>query len=302
VFTERFGYKVGVTVVSFLFLVLGCQEGNEISPLPVVETIETRIITPFTATSGGYVTDDGGTPVATRGVCWDIESMPTARLNTKTADGSGKGSFASDLTGLIPGRIYHVRAYAINDQGTSYGSEVVFTTKKSDTVIYEKDGRKVRYGDPSPIALDVTGDGKVDFTIFVELTAGSQGDRLYAGINPLGPNLVKSGPAIEDNFLSMGFLISEKPGSAVSAEVEAGQRWTSDYGAFMIRNTPANSDVFYEGNWANGDQIVGIRNYSEEASHFGWLRLEFDKATESVTLIDYAYEATSGQPIVAGHI
>jgi len=97
-------------------------------------------------------------------------------------------------------------------------------------------------------------------------------------------------------------LISEKPGHPISADVEAGQRWTSDYGALVIRNTPADGDVFYEGNRANGDQIVGIRNCLEVSSHFGWLRLEFDKVTEIVTLIEFAFEAKSDLPIIAGHI
>ena len=56
---------------------------------------------------------------------------------------------------------------------------------------------------------------KVDFTIFLELTAGSKGDRLYAGINPIGYNQIKAGVAIPENFLSMGFLVPE-PAGAIS--------------------------------------------------------------------------------------
>ena len=41
---------------------------------------------------------------------------------------SGAGAFTSTITGLLPGTLYHVRAYATNDVGTAYGGDVTFTT------------------------------------------------------------------------------------------------------------------------------------------------------------------------------
>ena len=48
--------------------------------------------------------------------------------NSKTIDGSGEGVFVSAITPLIGGTTYHVRAYATNINGTSYGDDVIFTT------------------------------------------------------------------------------------------------------------------------------------------------------------------------------
>ena len=41
---------------------------------------------------------------------------------------SATGPFTSSITGLTPGTLYHVRAYATNTAGTSYGGDVSFTT------------------------------------------------------------------------------------------------------------------------------------------------------------------------------
>jgi len=57
--------------------------------------------------------------------------MPTV-LNNKTVNGTGDGSFISALTDMSPNTTYHVRAYATNIKGTSYGDEVSFLTKSSD--------------------------------------------------------------------------------------------------------------------------------------------------------------------------
>lgn len=170
----------------------------------------------------------------------------------------------------------------------------------TNSIIYKLDGRTVKLGDPLPIAIDLSEDGQVDFTIFVELTANSQGDRLYAGMNPIGANLIKSGPPIDENFLSMGLLVAEFPGSTIDFNVESNQQWTPEFGALAIRNTFTNGNISYEGNWSDSEQIVGIQNKINQAAYFGWLRIKFDKMTEIVTLIDYAYDSIASQPIIAG--
>lgn len=284
--------------VTFIFN--GCGDAKEHVSLPVVRTLEVTNITAMSATSGGIVTDDGGAIVTNRGICWDIQPQPTTALSTKTSDGQDTGMFVSELSNLIPNQQYFVRAYAKNNAGTSYGSEISFFTQYHNTIVYKTDGRIVRLGDPFPIALDLSEDGLVDFTIFVELTASSRGDRLYAGMNAIGANQIKSGPPIDDNFLSMGFLVAETPGSIINDSLLNNQRWTSDFGALVIRNTLSHGEIFYEGSWADSSQIVGIQNNISGSIFFGWLRIEFSKITEAVTLIDYAYDSIASRPIMAG--
>lgn len=86
-------------------------------------------ITSTTATCGGNVTNDGGDSVTERGVCWSVASNPTYLQNVGiTHDGTGTGSFTSNITGLSPNTTYYVRAYAINSEGVSYGNVYSFTT------------------------------------------------------------------------------------------------------------------------------------------------------------------------------
>jgi len=95
--------------------------------LPVITTTAISSITSTTASSGGTITSDGGTPVTARGVCWNTSQNPTT-ANNKTDNGTGSGSFISNITGLNPGTLYYVRAYATNSAGTAYGTERSFTT------------------------------------------------------------------------------------------------------------------------------------------------------------------------------
>jgi uncharacterized protein (TIGR02145 family) len=98
------------------------------SALPELTTTITSTITKTSAVSGGNITNQGGTPVTARGVCWSLATGPTADLTTKTVNGSGTGVFTSNLTGLANGTVYYVRAYATNSAGTAYGNEISFMT------------------------------------------------------------------------------------------------------------------------------------------------------------------------------
>ena len=96
-----------------------------ISGLPVVATAEVSQISSGTAVCGGTVQSDGGFSVTARGVCFSSTPNPTLS-GPHTSDGTGMGSFVSQLTGLTPGQTYYVRAYATNSAGTVYGNEKVF--------------------------------------------------------------------------------------------------------------------------------------------------------------------------------
>ncbi len=85
------------------------------------------------ATAGGNVISQGGTSVKERGVCFSITQDPNTSSD-KVQIGSGTGTFSYDLKQLAKGTIYYLKAYAINDGGTAYGSEVSFKTK-SDPVV-----------------------------------------------------------------------------------------------------------------------------------------------------------------------
>jgi hypothetical protein len=102
--------------------------GVVLAVAPTLATTTTvTAITDVTASSGGNVTDDGGASITARGVCWNTSGSPTTS-DSKTTDGTGTGAFTSSLTSLSAGQLYYVRSYATNSVGTSYGTQVSFTS------------------------------------------------------------------------------------------------------------------------------------------------------------------------------
>ena len=100
---------------------------------PTVNTAQLSYLSTTFVTCGGTIPNDGGALVTQRGVVWDTTSGPTVE-DSKTSDGSGSGTFVSHVTGLIPGKSYFLRAYAINKADTAYGETRTFTTLDSLSV------------------------------------------------------------------------------------------------------------------------------------------------------------------------
>lgn len=88
---------------------------------PVCKTGQT------TASTGGDVVETGGgTTLVTYGVCWSTSPNPVVSGN-HTVDGiGGPDFFTSSITRLMPNSTYHIRAYATNSVGTSYGNEIIY--------------------------------------------------------------------------------------------------------------------------------------------------------------------------------
>lgn len=111
----------------------GINYGNQIQfttlpPIaPILMTASVSNITETTAVSGASWINDNGDQITTKGVCWSTTNNPTISDN-KTENGTGAGEFVSNVTGLLPGTIYYLRAYAINNKGIGYGEEISFMT------------------------------------------------------------------------------------------------------------------------------------------------------------------------------
>lgn len=95
---------------------------------PLVTTANVSNITQTTAMGGGNVTDEGGGTVTERGICWSLTENPTIQDN-HASNGGGTGLFTVQMTGLVPGTTYHVRAYAKNATNIGYGDDVTFETQ-----------------------------------------------------------------------------------------------------------------------------------------------------------------------------
>lgn len=94
---------------------------------PTVTTATQSSVSQTSAVLGGNVTANGGATVTERGIVWATTANPTTS-NTKVVNGSGNGAFSATVNSLPIATTVYVRAFATNSAGTSYGSQISFTT------------------------------------------------------------------------------------------------------------------------------------------------------------------------------
>jgi hypothetical protein len=117
-------------LLALIFPCLSNGQGSTQSTLclPSITTDASTAVGLDSALIGGNITNDGGSSIVLRGVCYSTSPNPNMG-NSRTEDGSGIGSFNTVLRGLISSRTYYARSYAKNSNGVVvYGNEVIFTT------------------------------------------------------------------------------------------------------------------------------------------------------------------------------
>ena len=182
--------------------------GEGINTVATVTTADASSIDVFTATLGGDVTDEGCSTVTERGVVYGTSSTPTigdTGVTQQAAEAAGTGVYTVDVSGLEPATLYYVRAYVTNSGGTSYGSEVTFTT--------------LDYTIEAPVATDATGIVSTSFTANWDAVTGATGYYLDVSTSPeFTPEV--SGSTNTETFSNIG----------ASQSNYADRTWTGDNG------------------------------------------------------------------------
>jgi len=213
----------------------GTAYGNEMqfttstaSTIPTLSTSAISNITQTTATSGGNITDNGGNTVTARGVCYSTNPNPTT-ADQFTTDGTGTGSFTSNLTGLTANTTYYVRAYATNSNGTAYGNEIEFTTQSNLPIVSTTDIINITEN-------TATGGGNVTSQGSSSVTA--KGICWNTLPNPTVSNNSTNDGSGQGNFLST--LDNLAPGSTYFVRAYATNSYGTSYGNEIVFSTEIN--------------------------------------------------------------
>ena len=199
----------------------------EVKGLP---SVFTRVISDVTSTSATVKANlvNLGSPNPTQyGVVWSTSPNPTVALATKTVQGaaSATGLYTSNLTGLSPYAMYYVKAYATNDFGTAYGSELTFAT------LFTIPPPNISYNSPPAFTTGTAIAALTPINKGGNVPVSSQGEVItLAGSTTSG---CENGIGSEASFLSCEKILLDKSGNIYVAGVN------------MIRKVSAVGEVSY---------------------------------------------------------
>ena len=124
---------IGLTLLIALMIAVSCEKPQNEPGTPEVES-DSIVIRDSSVICYGTVLSDGGDSIRERGICWYGEPYPTSISDHtppvisdhRMVAGGDLGSFSRTLNHYGSDSIYYFRAYARNDVGVSYGSEMGF--------------------------------------------------------------------------------------------------------------------------------------------------------------------------------
>lgn len=169
-----------------------------------VTTTAASVITNSTANSGGTSINAGGGNVSAKGVVVNTVTNPTLSTNVFLSNnGTGTSNFTSNITGLAPQTLHHIRAYSTNEIGTVYGSNAQFRTLSNPPISHVSDINGT--SDFTSVTLNWTA---AEFPVS---GASTKGYVLIRAVSPTIPTLSNangvaptagSGTTIVSNFLN----------------------------------------------------------------------------------------------------
>lgn len=105
---------------------ISCSKDKAEASNGKIETSAVIIMSHRSIKSGGVISESK-TSVIQRGVCYSTSANPDITKKI-SKDGTGLGSFTSNIGQLTANTKYYLRAYMVNGEGTSYGNTIEFTT------------------------------------------------------------------------------------------------------------------------------------------------------------------------------
>lgn len=215
-----------------------------------------------TAKGGGTVVSKGASDVTERGVCWSKTADPTI-ADSRVSEGNAVGAFSNALMhNLDNNTIYHVRAYATNNEGTGYGEDVSFNSgikcgEKETTVT---GGGYVFYNDGTGHGLVCWTDDEPDTAWCTPTTTiGSGALQTAIGTGPgntdaiIAATTTSAAKVIRDNRGSDWFLPSYDELDLMYKNLWAHAKGNLTGGNFWSSTekdgTTAWNDFFYSGSW-----------------------------------------------------
>jgi trimeric autotransporter adhesin len=102
--------------------------GTGINDAPFITTVASSAVGATTATAAGTITGIGCAPITAYGIEYSTATGFPNGTGTQVASSNlSGGNFTATITGLAPNTRYYYKAYATNNNGTSYGTQLSFT-------------------------------------------------------------------------------------------------------------------------------------------------------------------------------
>jgi hypothetical protein len=166
-------------------------------------------------------------------------------------------------------------------------------------IYYKEVNSTLNFNQTTSLKLDINQDGSNDFEIYK--------DKYKTDIDSLKGFFVKnlgSSPKMIEIKLTHNTLfdcmnlMSYSGEEVISESLPNEHSWDSKNGLLALRHEP---NATFIARWSDGaPKIMAIRLLISGKAHYGWIKLQYSRENNSITVMDYAYNQVVEGPIRAG--
>ena len=282
---EETGWEANVT----------CVTGVTISP-PSVTTNTATNISITTADLNGTITSDNGVAVTESGFVYSTSANPLIAgagvIQIQTSPTVALGSFSENISGLIPSTYYY-RAYAINNEGTAYGSELSFIidSENSSQFISQTVPSLVSQNEVFDVTLTFKNTGNTSWQTTTSYSLGSQAvqDNTTWGFNRIAlPNDVAPNEQV-DITASVTAPASFGDYDFQWKMVQDGAAWFGELSDIVSINVSTNTSV----NLIDGTEVSVYPNPSN-----GIFNVKMNQMNQDIKNVDVTIFNSIGETIL----
>ena len=159
---------------------------------PAVSTYDASDVDLTSATLNGYLESTGGLDCL---VWFEYGTSISYERSTSRVSQSSEGPFSASISDLDPDTAYHFRACVSNNEGTSYGSDVIFVPLTEEVRVgidsYNVSPKELRLGEDSTLSFSFTNTGDTPWTFYAAVSLRQpNGAEVHLPLQPvaLDPN------------------------------------------------------------------------------------------------------------------
>lgn len=150
----------------------------------------------------------------------------------------------------------------------------------------------------SSLKIDINDDGIHDFELFRDMYSTDMDTLRGFFIRSLGAHEMIQLMLSDNPLFESKNLMSYSGNEVISESLTSEYLWSTKNGMLVIRHDPNGNFI---GRWGDGNaKMMGIALSLNNKSYYGWIKLQYDRESNSMTVLNYAYNRAADAWLRAG--
>ncbi|WP_207421795.1 hypothetical protein [Desertivirga brevis] len=172
--------------------------------------------------------------------------------------------------------------------------------EKQKGIHYKEINSTLNFNQTSGLKLDINEDGAYDFEIYKDKYKTDMDSLKGFFVKNLGNHKMIEIKLTHNPLFDCMNLMSYSAEEIISESLPEEHSWDSKNGLLALRHEP---NTTFIARWSDGaPKTMGIRLMVDGKNYYGWIKLQYSRENNSITILSYACNRAAEEPIKVGQM